>query len=273
MDAAFPFSRYLRSGVHEGARVRKDGDRPEGFTWRWERLVPGALTLYRFPLKTQKADLTIQGYLPSGEVYSSLAPEKPGFSFEIGLSVLYRLRPETLAGLAESARLRPEGLADLYDTLIQEMKGAALESALTAAGAQASAGTGTSLPSTTDIVSGIAREFPRRFSHVEFVSLTPTVNRMPDFALYQMLRNTYLQVAAAREDTLKTAAVRLANQEAEQKSLQQKQEQTLSLLEKYGQLLDKYPVLIKFLFLTATKGFSTQDLQTLDLLDKLGGLE
>jgi hypothetical protein len=258
----------------------KSSIHPEGITWRWERLIPGALTLYQFPLKAQKAAISVSGTLPSGEVYANLAPEKPDFSFQIDLTILYRLRPEALPGLAETTRLRPDGLSDLYQTLIEQMKSKAVDISLAAAqssspssSASAELEIGSATVSLTAMAARIESELPKDFEHLEFVSLAATVVRMPDFVLYQKLRATYLEMAAAREATLKTAAARLATQQEEQKLVEQKQQQTLSILEKYGELLDKHPALIKFLFLATSKSFSAQDLQNLDILDKLINLE
>ena len=72
---------------------------PSGFTWRWERLVPHALTLYRISLSTERADAEIRSLLPSAEAYSALMPERPDFSVDIKLSALYRIRPDALPGL------------------------------------------------------------------------------------------------------------------------------------------------------------------------------
>jgi hypothetical protein len=234
---------------------------PSGFTWRWQRLVPGLFTIYRFPLTSQKAELTVKGSLPSGEVYSSLSPEKPDFGYELEVSVLYRLRPGALPGLAETARLRPDGLDDLYGLLADQMRtslhGLVMEAEPRDAG---------------ELSAAVSERLPRHFPQVEFALVAPSVIRMPDMTLYGRMRDTYLEVTRAREDALKGAAARLATADAEQRAAEQRHERSLVLLEKYGALLDRHPQLIKFLFLAAAKGFSPQDIQTLDLLGKLEAL-
>jgi hypothetical protein len=254
--------------------LEKSVVRPEGITWRWERIIPGALTLYRFPLTAQSMNLSISGILPSGDVYAALTPEHPDFSFQLHLSGLYRLKPEALPGLTDTVRLRPDGLSDLYATWSEQMRSKATEIALGAEVAAAPAASGTGLPDVTGgIAELIAAQLPRSFPHLEFVSLAATVVRVPDVALYAQLRNTYLGMAAARESTMKNEAARLAVQEVQQKAAEERQERNLAILGKYGELLDKHPALIKFLFLTTAKSFSPQDLQNLDLLDRLNRLE
>jgi hypothetical protein len=252
---------------------------PQGFSWRWERLVPGALTLYRFPLKAQSMDLTIKGSLPSGETYATVTAEKPDFSFEISLSVSFRLRPAALPKLADSTHLRPEGIAEYYKVLTQGMQSRALSIALAApitGGESNASGNPEAIApfANSDVFSRlITSELPGFFPEIEFLSLAPFAVRIPDLALYERLRSVYLNVVTARENALKASAARLVTQEADQQSTRLKQEQTLASLEKYGELLDKHPGLIKLLFLTTSKGFTAQDLQTLDLLDKLNGPE
>jgi len=236
---------------------------PEGITWRWDRLVPGALTLYKFNLKPQSTQLKIEATLPSGDVYAAVAPEKPSFTLDVNVSVLYRIRVSSLPALAKTAHVRPEGLGDLYGTLTAEMQSAATDIAL-------SAGTAAGAPG---LARWIEQTLPGRFPQLDFVTVTANVVQAPDLALYDKLRDTYLQVAAARETSLTAGAGKLATQEAQAKSAEQRQEQNLTLLEKYGELLNKYPSLIKFLFLAIGTKATPQDLQNLDLLNKLNQLE
>jgi hypothetical protein len=239
----------------------KEAALPHGVTWRWERLIPGAFTVYRFPASNRKTELVVRGSLPSGDVYASLAPEKPDFGFELHLTVLYRLDPAALPGLAETQRLRPDGLGDLFQALDEQMKDTALTIISSEPGGDE-----------RGLQARIAAGLPARFPQLRFEMVASTVSRMPDLALYDRLRETYLRVTRAREESLAAAAARLAAAEAEQDAAEKRHERSLALLEKYGALLDKHPQLIKFLFLTTAKGFSPSDLQTLDLLGKLEAL-
>jgi hypothetical protein len=58
-----------------------------------------------------------------------------------------------------------------------------------------------------------------------------------------------------------------------QSAAEKRHERTIAVLEKYGVLLDKHPSLVKFLFLASVKNFSALDLQSLDIMGKLDGLE
>ena len=87
--------------------------KPGGFTWRWQRLLPKTLVLHRFTLAPRLAELPVSGILASGAVYAALVPEKPDFSYELHVTVRYRVRPEALPRLAEQDGLRPEGLGGM----------------------------------------------------------------------------------------------------------------------------------------------------------------
>jgi hypothetical protein len=96
---------------------------------------------------------------------------------------------------------------------------------------------------------------------------------MPDPELYAKLKSAYLNMVQLKQAALSGMATRLAEEEAAQKSALQRQETSLALLTRYGELLSKYPSLIKFLFLVKAENLTARDLQTLDLLDKLPTVE
>lgn len=247
---------------------------PSGFTWRWERLVPRALTLYRIVLSTEKADADVRSLLPSGETYAALMPEHPDFSVDIKLSALYRIRPDALPGLVANEGLRQENIGDWYDQMNSEIQRRAAELAL---------GMADSAPQAPDpsspavdasafsaaLVRGLTESFPR----LEFLSISPVILKMPDAELYAKLRSAYLRLVDTREKTLSQLAPQQAAEDAVQSAAARKQETTIAILTRYGELLAKYPALVKFLFLATSQKLTPKDLQTLDLLNKLGGLE
>jgi|GEM_PF-664683 len=248
---------------------------PSGFTWRWERLVPHALTLYRISLSTERADAEIRSLLPSAEAYSALMPERPDFSVDIKLSALYRIRPDALPGLVANEGLRQENIGDWYDQTNSEIQRRASELALGLANvtpqADDSPGQSAAGPSSfaAALVSGLKESFPR----LEFLSISPVILKMPDAELYRKLRSAYMRIIDEREKALSLQAPQQVAEDALQRRAAERQEATIAILTRYGELLAKYPALIKFLFLETSQKLTTKDLQALDLLDKLGGLE
>ena len=236
--------------------------RPGGFTWRWERFLPQGITLYRFPVTTRRVETTLSGTLPSGEVYAAMVPERPDFSWEIRLSAVYRLEPEALPGLVDRDGLRPPGLADWYHAADEEL------------GRQASAiALETPAEDAAGVAAAVVAQLPARMPSLELSQVSPTVVRMPDRALYAKLRTAYLASIDAREEALAKEAGRLAADEAAGRLEEQRHERSIAILTRYGQLLDKYPALIRFLFLTTAGKLTAKDLQTLDILGSLAPLE
>ncbi len=242
---------------------------PSGFTWRWERLIPHGLTLYRITLGAERADMDVRSNLPSAEAYASLMPERPDFSVDIKLSALYRIRPEALPDLVANQGLRQENLGDWYDQVNSDLQRRASELALGMA-AQSPSGPEVDPGSFGDaLAQGLSTSFP----DLQFVSISPVIANMPDGRLYERLRSAYLKLADEREKALAALIPRQTADDAAQATARQRQEATIAILTRYGELFSKYPSLIKFLFLTTSQKMTPKDLQTLDLLDKLNQLE
>ena len=252
----------------------KDVISPSGFSWRWERLVPHSLTLYRITLGAERTELNIHATLPSADAYSALMPEKPDFSLELKLSAIYRIRPEALAALVGQEGLRQENLGDWYEQTNAELERRASELAIDLeTGATAAEGAPGGIPDAAAFAAALVKQIPASFPRLEFIALSPVIVKMPDSALYGKLRAAYLGLVDQREKAYAALAPRQAEDEASRLSAQEKQEANIAVLTKYGELLKKYPQLIKFLFISSAQKLSAKDLQTLDLLDKLQPLE
>jgi hypothetical protein len=259
---------FIRSRGFEKTAIN-----PAGFSWRWQRLLPRSLTLYSIPIATERADLKVRETLPSGDAYSSLVPEKPDFSIEFTISVSYRIRPEALPDLVEKEGLRQETIAAWHQQLQAEMQRQAADISLRIAGSVSGTGKADGISRAADFADAVARELPGKFPQIQFISLAPAVSRMPDPELYAKLKSAYLNMVQLKQTALTEMAPRLAAEEAAQKSALQRQETSIALLTRYGELLSKYPSLIKFLFLVKAENLTARDLQTLDLLDKLPAVE
>jgi hypothetical protein len=238
---------------------------PGGFTWRIARLVPGLLTVHRFTLSVQRVDQAVTASLPSGTAYSFLAGQPVDFSFEVRLSVRYRIRPSALPDLVRTGGLRPDNLADWYDAVNAEIPRQTRDIALDLDRVPGDAG--------DPLAAAISAALPDRFPYLELLTVTPVVVKAPDLDLYRALKESGLRVIAAREQSMKALAPRLAAEEAAEQTSVRRHEASIGVLEKYGELLGKYPALIKFLFLTSTRNLSAKDLQGMDVLQALNALD
>ncbi len=242
---------------------------PSGFTWRWERLIPHALTLYRITLGTERADVDVRSSLPSGDIYATLMPERPDFSIEMKLSALYRIRPEALPDLVANEGLRQENMGDWYEQMNSELQKRAAELALGMAGQDTSGSVGNAEAYGAALIRGLSASFPR----LQFVEVSPVIVKMPDGQLYAKLRSAYLKLVDQRESALSAQIPRQVAEDIAQRTARARQDAAIAALTRYGELLAKYPSLIKFLFLATSEKITSKDLQTLDLLDKLNRLE
>jgi hypothetical protein len=240
---------------------------PSRFSWRWERIVPRLLTLYKVPVTTQRADFDVDVVLPSGDAYASLMRENPDFSVQMRVSVLYRLKPDRLSSLVEHDGLRLSTVGDWHRQLQAGLEQGAAEIALQLGNSPRE---GADIGALSSALSG---SLAGRFPAVQIISVTTTVRHLPDADLYARLKSSYLRIADLKGAALAALAPRLAAEEAAEKTALARHESSMTLLTRYGELLDKYPSLIKLLFLASAGKLSPRDLQSLDILDKLPALE
>jgi hypothetical protein len=207
---------------------------PSGvFVWRWERLLPTDLTLYTFSIHPVTVEVPpVKGELPSGEIYSSAMEGKPDFSYEIAFTLTVSVNPQSLPRLAAEQGLTPQGL----DPWLRQQANAAVEaiasslladplSYFEAGGARKLAEAAAQKGGLEDIV---------------IDSLVPRTVRLPDRQLYEAARRKYLAMAATRE----AKDVEALRQEAG----------NLRMLQDYGELLNRYPVLLQYLYLQSIRG-------------------
>ena len=217
---------------------------PGEFSWRWERLIPTNLTLYKYKLTTYKLESTFKGTLPSAETYSSVLQEKPDFSYEIKLAAALRIRPEKLVDLTSEKKITPDNLEDFLksraDTFAKRFFEIILKSPEGAPGETITAAA---------LTEKFKQSIPDFFPELEITDLAVLNIKLPDMELYSRARESYFRIMAAREASQAEIAARvMAEQEVHYLS-QQREIENLELLRQYGELLSKYPILIKFLYL------------------------
>lgn len=217
---------------------------PGEFSWKWERLIPTNLTLYKYKLTAYNLESTFKGALPSAEIYSSILPEKPDFSYEITLAMALKIRPEKLVDLTSEEKITPDSLEDFLrsraDALVQNFTeiilkspGVSPEKIITA----------------SDLTEFFENNIRNNFSELEVTDLSVLNIKLPDPELYISARETYFRIMAAREASQTEIAARLMAEKEEYYLNQQHEKEKLELLHQYGELLSEYPILIKFLYL------------------------
>lgn len=233
--------RSKTSGVH--ARVIRNGE----FHWLWERLLPTNATLTEFTLKRVTKTISTSGELPSTAPYTAILGDEVDFSYRIDGEVSFTPRADSLPKLSETVPIADQ--ADLDSWMEKEASTVAdftvrrvLQYAEDSSELERIAAVG----ATPRLVADIERAFP----HLENVSCTFTSVRLPDFELYETAKTLYRDYTEKKRSALAQAAEAAAS-EAVKSRLRYEE------LERYGELLSKYPILLKYLAIEAGVGERT----------------
>jgi hypothetical protein len=231
----------LRSKTHGlDPAVIREGE----FRWVWYKLIPfNAVTLVFSP-NLVKVPVSADGILPLASTYASKAGISADFSYSIAADLYFSVKPASLPSLALTRGIKDQaGLEDYEKSLAREIDFFARER-LQAYAAQEQL---EDAPYGEDLRAAAARlegEITQAFPDVENLSYAIHSARMPDFALYAMARSLYGDYLDRQRELL--AAKISAEAERNVNALLRFDE-----LEKYGELLTKYPVLLQYMALPA----------------------
>jgi hypothetical protein len=214
---------------------------PGVFTWRWEKLIPGNFTLYLYPDKIYTSEIRSSGSLPSAGAYSLFLDGSPGFGYSVRLSLSYRINDEYFPALARTEGVLPDGLEAWLESVRTGIN-AKSSAAVAAWFEQDQAASKSRLPGSAEkelnaaISSAIAADYP----FLEVTGLAPLEFDLPDAALYAKGRELYFARADARKETIRENARNMMGQSL-------REDARMESLEKYGEILTRYPVLLDFL--------------------------
>jgi len=203
--------------------------------WRWQKLVPKCYTLKMYQLETQSAEISVAQDLPSGDLYASEMTGKPDFSFSVKYAVTYKIKEDSLYGMATSGQLGDEGLDAFYADVKEKIQNAAA-SLLGEEMSKAMAGSTFSQKALED---GVKAKIGEQLSDVEIISFDTVEAKFPDIELYKAAKAKYLENQEKKQEMA-------AQQEKETTDFNAKIDQRIELLKKYGELLTQYPILIEY---------------------------
>ncbi len=226
------------------------------FAWAWELLVPTNATLYIFDDSTRRLSVQSESLLPSADLYSEFLEGEPRFTDRIDLQVSYRVSAAGLLELAPGG-LRPGGIEDWYADTDSRIEGLVLR--ILRNTIERAASSSESL-TTAVVAEAVTGQLQDRIPEIELISVVVRELSLSDIELYREGRDTYMAVQDARREALISAAQNLAQSQATS-------DQRFGNLERYGQLLSDYPILLDYLEIAAQN-----DTDPLDLTD-MGALE
>lgn len=238
---------------------------PGDFLWRWQALIPSNLKVYRFPALAQTLRADFSSQLPSSAAYTEgLDLPANAFRLEFHLELLYRLSDEALLRTLSDFLLLDQdqeaGFQELHeeiqlklDSLLQEYGQSFMRASLNSPMDQAIL----PLPNFDEFL-GLAG---KRFPDIEIKGGSLSDIRVPDLALYHLLRNRHLTILDARTAAEADAAARLASTAASDGM-------KIRILNQYGEVLNQNPSLLDYFRLQAETG-----LDPLGLAPMLGSWE
>lgn len=215
------------------------------FVWRWEALIPTNLTLHVFTLETRSVTLKTSGTLPSGHYYTSLSGENIDFNWDIETRIRYRLDSDTLPGLLADGLLE-SGLESIYSEyeaqITKKMKQIMEEQA-----------GGDTEATPTERIRSVEKELSADLAdlddRMEILEISILNWNFPDMALYAEIRRMALDLMQQRQEVIAVV------EDAALKR-QDVQDAKITLLNRYGEVLDRYPILLDLFSLEGNPGAS-----------------
>lgn len=224
----------MRSKTHGiDPRVIQDGE----FRWIWYKLIPTNAVISVFSLNHPERSLRISNTLPSGDIYKNFASTNADFSWEASGSFSFSLKPASLPSLVEKW-----GIANQEDLTKQEN---ALAGELEYFFNRRLSSYGETQKELESLLKkgswdGVREEALAAFPDIEDLHINLLVVKYPDFVLYNSARELYEDYIKKQHEligpVISDAAIRKTNLHIR-----------LEELERYGELLTKYPILLQYL--------------------------
>lgn len=215
------------------------------FEWRWQALLPTNLTLHIYDIETRSVNLSNSGTLPSGDLYAAMAGDGVNFDWEVKAGLSYHIDPATLPALVSSG-MAADGLDSFFEEYESQVEGelsrlladtSFVDEQLTV----------------EEIISQIEKDLAQRTAglddRIEVIEAVVLDWSAPDMQLYAESRRLYLEYMGLRQAVL----VEVEDGAVRREDLQGAR---LDLLERYGSILDEYPVLLDLFALEGNPGAS-----------------
>ena len=233
----------IRSKTHGiDPEIVREGE----FRWLWYKLIPTNTIINVFAPKPVAKSFRINGSLPSGSVYAEIAGIQADFSWEFAGEFSFSIKPEAMPSLSQSENISSqedldrlgEDFARRIETLIQRRLFSLVEDE-NKMEAIYTAGT---MPE-------ITREIEASFANLEKISCNIRTVRYPDIRLYRTARDLYDGYLAYQKGYLQPGITQNAENRIGSRV-------RLDELEKIGDILNRYPVLLDFLGMERELGMS-----------------
>jgi hypothetical protein len=213
------------------------------FRWLWYKLIPTNVEIAVFQLEPLKFDINFSNTLPSGESYAAFAGLGANFSWELKAQVSFSVNPDKLVSVVSAHNIKDQQSLELY--LLEAAK--SIENLIL----HTFSSVETDSARLENVMAGgkdaaLEREIAGLHPEIRDFSLTVQSARFPDFILYREVRLLYEDYLKKQRELVTAGFGRRAeNHIASQLHFEE--------LERYGELLTKFPVLLEYLALEQKK--------------------
>jgi len=207
------------------------------FRWVWYKLIPTNVQIAVFRVEPVKFSVDFNSSLPSGDIYASFAGLGADFSWDLKGEIAFSLDPEDLVFIASTNNLASQEDLDAYMQNTADSIKVNILRILSSAG--------TDSRRLEAIMAGNAdkemeRDIIGQFPQIRDFSFVIKSVKYPDFILYREVRLLYEEYLSRQREYVTAAFGRRAENHIESQF-------RFDELERYGELLTKYPVLLEYL--------------------------
>jgi hypothetical protein len=226
----------MRSKTHgTDAQVIREGD----FRWCWYKLIPTNVEIKVFSVRQVHHTVNSSGLLPSGKVYAAFVGINNDFQWEVTGDFSFSIKGEALPNLTQVHNLNnQEDLSALEEDFARRLEIFIVHRMINFGEDEK----GMEAILLYNSYSGLINEIEASFPELENINCYIQAVQIPDYGLYTVLRSVYNEYLAYQNTILEEDAARNAGNRVESRL-------KLDELERTGEILTKYPLLLQYLAL------------------------
>jgi hypothetical protein len=226
----------LRSKTHGiDPRLIREGE----FRWVWYKLIPTNVEIQVYRLNQVEHSFTIKNSLPSGAAYAAFAGLTADFSYDISADISFSIRPDSLVPLLSGHNIAAPGdLNRLEQSLAGDIEAFILQTIGVPGEKTGDLEEILRTGSSPALEQGVAARFPQ----IENIRCRIKTAVFPDFALYRQIQGLFEAYLVQQREYLGGSLREQAENRIDSRL-------HFDELERYGELLTKYPVLVQYLAL------------------------
>ncbi|MDR3020712.1 MAG: hypothetical protein LBU66_07400 [Treponema sp.] len=214
------------------------------FRWIWYKLIPTNVQISVFKLDPVKYPIDFNSSLPSGNTYAAFSGlSSSDFSWNLRGEISLRINPDKLIDLVSQYNLTDQETLDAYLQEIAKSINVIILRTLSSDDIETQR--------LEKILSGnpdneLEREIMSRYAYIRDFSFVISSARFPDFVLYRQVRLVYEDFLSKQREFVTASLGRRAESHIEAQF-------HFGELERYGELLTKYPILLNYMALNREK--------------------